>query len=117
MILATVLSVGSLLILTSVHDNSQPWLLYIYALLFGFGSGLASIVIAAGAADIFYGRHFGAIYGLILTGMGVGGAIGPWLGGFIYDVYSSYFGAFIICIAAYCISCLCLWIAAPRKGK
>ena len=115
--LATVLSVGSIVILLSVQDNSQPWMLYTHAVLFGFGGGLMLSALAAGAADIFYGKHFGAIYGCVLAGMGVGGAIGPWLGGFIHDVSGSYFSAFIVCIGAYCIACLSFWIAAPRRAR
>lgn len=115
--LATVSSMISLVFLILVHDNSQPWLLYVYAVLFGFGAGLMSPIMAAGTADIFYGKHFGAIYGFIMTGMGIGAAVGPWLGGFIYDVYGSYFSAFVLAIGAYVISCLCFWVAAPRKGS
>lgn len=115
--LATLSSVTSMLILISVHDNSQPWILYVYGLLFGFGAGLASPVIAAATADIFYGRHFGVVYGFVIAGMGIGGAIGPWLGGFTHDISGSYFSAFIVCMVAYCASCLCLWIAAPRKAR
>lgn len=115
--ISTVFSMGSMVILLSVQDNSQPWLLYIYALLFGLGTGLVTPVIAVGTADIFYGRHYGAIYGVVITGMGVGGAIGPWLGGAIFDHYGSYFIAFIVGIAAYGLACVCFWIAAPRKFR
>ena len=115
--LATISSIISLFILILIQDNSQPWLLYIHALLFGFGAGLVSPIFAAGTADIFYGKNFGAVFGIVVAGMGVGGAIGPWLGGFIYDVFGSYFWAFIVCIATFCMACLCFWIAAPRKGR
>jgi len=54
--------------------------------LFWPGGGLFTPTIYAGSADIFYGRHFGAVSGLLLTGMGVGAVFGPWLGGYVYDV-------------------------------
>jgi predicted MFS family arabinose efflux permease len=57
------------------------------------------------------------VNGLILMGFGLGGAIGPWLGGYIFDTTGSYTQAFIISIAAYVISCLSFWIAAPRKAS
>jgi predicted MFS family arabinose efflux permease len=69
----------------------------------------------AGAADIFHGRHFGAIAGLLLTGMGVGGAVGPWLGGYIYDRSGSYVGAFVLCMFLFALSAVAFWGAAPRK--
>jgi MFS family permease len=113
---SSVLTVVALIALLSVKDTSQPWLLYVYAICFGYGSGLYSPTIFAGAADIFYGRHFGAINGLILAGMGVGGAIGPWLGGYIYDIWGSYDFAIILCMVCFVLSGLTFIIAAPRNA-
>ena len=114
--LASALSILALVSLGSVRDNSQPWLLYMYSICFGYGGGLFTPTIFAGAADIFFGRYFGAVSGLLLTGMGVGAIFGPWLGGHIYDVTGTYLPAFILCIACIALSCLIFWIAAPRKG-
>jgi sugar phosphate permease len=114
--LAASLSILALVVLISVRDNSQPWLLYVYSLCFGLGGGLYTPTIFAGAADIFAGRHFGTVSGLLLTGMGVGAVFGPWLGGYIYDVSGTYLPAFILCIVCIALSCLAFWIAAPRKG-
>ena len=114
--LAAILVIGGLVALMSVRDTSQPWLLYLYATCFGFGAGLYLPAIAAGAADIFHGRHFGGIAGLLLTGMGVGGAIGPWLGGYMYDISGSYRIAFFLCIACFSLACISFWIAAPRNA-
>ena len=114
--LATILSIGGLVALVSVRDTSHPWLLYFYATCFGYGVGLYSPTIVAGTADIFHGRHFGAIAGLLLTGMGVGGAIGPWLGGYIYDISGSYSSAFVLCMICFGLACITVWIAAPRNA-
>jgi MFS family permease len=83
---------------------------------FGLGSGLYSPTIFAGAADIFHGPNFGAINGFILTGMGVGGVIGPWLGGHLYDITGSYRTAFSLSIVCFALSCISFLIAAPRKA-
>jgi len=115
--LAGMLTISSLIALMSVTDASNPWLLYIYAIGFGFGSGLFSPTIFAGAADIFHGPNYGAISGVILTGMGVGGVIGPWLGGFIHDMTGSYKIAFGISILCFAISCTCFILAAPKKAE
>jgi len=114
--LAAVLSIISVLVLLSQKDASNPWALYIFAFCFGFPMGLQAPAIIAGAADLFYGKHFGMVNGIILMGFGLGGAIGPWIGGYIFDVTSSYSLAFIICIFAYCLACISFWIAAPRKA-
>jgi sugar phosphate permease len=114
--LAATLSVLALVALSAVRDTADPWLLYAYAIAFGFGAGLFTPTIYAGTADIFAGSHFGFVSGLLLTGMGVGAVFGPWLGGYIYDATGSYLPAFALCIGCISASCLAFWIAAPRKG-
>lgn len=109
------LSIISLLVLLSQKDASNPWALYIFVFFFGFPLGLNVPTITAGAADLFYGKFFGTVYGMMLLGFGIGGAIGPWLGGYIFDVTGSYSIALIIGIAAYFIAGISFWIAAPRK--
>ena len=115
--LAVILAVGALGALISVRDTSQPWLLYLYAICFGYGAGLCAPTLYAGLADIFHGRNFGILSGLLMTGFGVGGIIGPWLGGFIYDVTGSYTNAFIFAMACFAISGVTFWIAAARKAE
>ena len=114
--LAVIISIGSLVALISVRDTSQTFLLYVFTICFGYGSGLFTPTIFAGAADLFHGKHFGGISSLVLTGMGVGGVIGPWLGGYIYDISGSYINAFILCMVSFGLSCIAFWIAAPRKA-
>lgn len=114
--IASMLAIGALVALVSVGDASQPWLLYVYAICFGLGAGLYSPTIFAGTADIFHGRRFGAISGLVLTGMGIGGAIGPWLGGYIYDISGSYSNAFILSMVCFVFAWITFLIAAPRNA-
>jgi MFS family permease len=114
---ATAFVIGAIIALISLKDTSQSWLLYAYAISLGLGGGLFPPTIFSGAADIFHGKHFGAINGLMLTGLGIGGVVGPWVGGYIHDVTGSYLGAFYLCIASSILACLCFWIAAPRKGN
>jgi sugar phosphate permease len=115
--IAVVMSVGALIALSSVKDTSQPWLLYIYSVAAGLGVGLFSPNIIVGTADIYRGRNIGTITALLMTGMGLGGAIGPWLGGYIFDVTGSYQAAFMVAIGAFILGCISFWIAAPRNAE
>jgi MFS family permease len=115
--MATVLAIGGLVALISVRDTSQTWLLYVYAISSGFATGVFSPLIIVGLADIFRGRNIGTLSAMLMTGMGFGGVIGPWLGGYIYDVYGSYNIAFIIGMAAFAVGCVSYWMAAPRKAE
>lgn len=111
-----VLAISALVALLSVEDTTQSWLLYLYAICMGLGTGLFIPAMYAGAADIFHGKRYGTISGLLLTGMGLGGAIGPWLGGYIYDLSGSYKGAIIGSIGCFALSCIAYCLAAPRKA-
>ena len=113
---SAVLAIGALVALLSVSDTSQPWLLYVHSVALGLGAGLFAPTSVAAMADIFHGRHFGAIAGLLLTGQGLGGAIGPWLGGHMYDISGSYATAFVISMVAYGLGAVAIYIAAPRKA-
>jgi len=116
MTLACTLMIAGLLALASVHDTSRPWLLYVYAICFGYGGGFFTPTMTAGAADIFHGRHFGSIAGILLTGMGAGGVIGPWLGGYLHDITGSYTSAFFLGMGAFAIAGISFWVAAPRNA-
>lgn len=113
---ATCLSIGGLGALFMVNNASQVWLVYAFAIFFGYGLGLASPVTFAASADIFHGRYFGMVGGLMLSGMGIGGLLGPWLGGYLHDVFKTYKFSFVFCIISLVFSSLFLWFAAPRKG-
>lgn len=113
-------TIGVVLAITSIiallNSPTHLWLLYAYAVCSGFATGLFTPQVFAGVADIFHGKNIGAIAATLLTGFGIGGTIGPWLGGFIYDVSGSYSIAFIISGAAYGVAGISLWLAAPRKA-
>jgi MFS family permease len=113
----SILAAGGLTSLLFVTDTSQSWLLYLYAASFGFGAGIYSPAIFAAAADLFHGRDFGTVSALLLTGMGVGGFIGPWLGGYIHDTTGSYDNAFLLCIVCFIAACAACWVSAPRHAE
>jgi MFS family permease len=89
--------------------------LYVCALVYGFGYGSLAPVIPLLIADRF-GRHvMGSIYGLLTFFIGTGGAIGPVLGGFIYDKFGSYHYLWLINI--FVLSCIATAILTLKKGK
>ncbi len=94
----------------------QPHLLpWIFALCFGFGYGAVAPLFPAIAADIFQGKHFGRIFGLLSLNLGFGGAAGAWFAGYIFDQSASYLTAFVVDIIVLWLSCGCFWLASPRK--
>src|SRR3989440_9216593 len=55
--------------------------LYAYALFFGLGFGARGPIITAMASQLFPGRRFGVIYGMLSVGNGIGGGNAPGVGG------------------------------------
>ena len=66
--------------------SAKVWMLFLFAILFGFSSGGWTGVIAALPADYFGYKATGTILGFSAIMAGVGVAIGPYLGGYIFDV-------------------------------
>ncbi|HEV8587121.1 MAG TPA: MFS transporter [Methylomirabilota bacterium] len=94
----------------------HPAALYAYALLFGLGFGARGPIITAMAAEVFPGRRFGAIYGVLSVGNGIGGGVAPWFGGFVHDVTGSYRVAFLVAVGFCVLGSVCFWLARPSRG-
>jgi len=91
--------------------------LYAYALLFGLGFGARGPIITAIASQLFHGRRFGVIYGILSVGNGIGGGIAPWFGGAIHDVTGSYRIAFLIAVGFCAMGAACFWLARPPHRR
>jgi nitrate/nitrite transporter NarK len=77
----------------------------------GFGFGMRIAQRSTIPADVFAGPHLGAILGVVQAGGGLGGAIGPFLGGWIFDVTGSYRLAFTAACVAVAGSAVAAWLA------
>lgn len=87
--------------------TDQLWMLYIFALFFGFMWGGSGTVITALIGDIFGTRSLGAIMGMMSAGWALGASLGPAIGGFIFDVRGDYFIAFGVgATALFAVVCL-----------
>jgi MFS family permease len=108
-IIMTLVGVGALMIL---RDPSQTWLLYVYVIFFGIGFGSRAVIFSALTADILSGKGFGSILGYSTVAVGVGGALGSWLGGVFYDFTGSYLVSFALSALLLSISDVCIWVAS-----
>ena len=108
------LGAGSLL-LFEIHGSA--FFTYSFFVLFGVGWGVTAPMFMAVAADLFKGRIFGLIYGFVEAGIGIAGAFGAWVAGFIFDKTQSYQAAFVLVIVAFLLSGIFIWLAAPRKYR
>lgn len=81
----------------------RVWTLMLFAAGFGFGYAAYGPVIPAVVAEVFGKANMGAVFGAVTTGGALGGAAGPYITGFIYDITGSYAGAWLLglfCVVA-----------------
>jgi MFS family permease len=90
-IACALLLVGAFLWLIGAREL---WMLYVFAIAFGFLWGGLSTMVTALIGDVFGMRSIGVIMGTMSTGWALGAAIGPAIGGYTYDVSGHYVTAF-----------------------
>ena len=110
------IGIAGIACLSAVRSAEDLPLLLLYTAS-GFGFGMRIAQLSAIPADLFEGRHLGQILGIVQGVGGLGGAVGPWLGGWLFDVTGSYQLAFATATIAIAGSALAAWIAAPRVSS
>jgi MFS family permease len=79
--------------------------------IYGLGFGARGPLTSSLAIDLFHGKHYGAILGFLEIGSGLGGTIGPWFSGFLFDRTGSYTVSFSISMAVLLVAIVCAWLA------
>ena len=95
LIICLVLLISSLVLLIL---GSSIWILFLFAIIYGFAHGGLFTVMSPTIAELFGTGSHGTLFGLILFSGTIGGSVGPWLTGYVFDTTGSYQIAFIILI-------------------
>ncbi len=114
---ASALTAVSLLWLLGLSGRPTVWGLRMAMLFYGLGLGANLAARSATWGDVFKGRHFGSIVGIIWSGYAIGGAFISWFGGWSFDVSLSYAPTFVIAIGATLLWCTALWAVTPRQFR
>ena len=91
LVICSLLQFGAMVWLLWAQDL---WMLYLFAIFFGLAWGGMGPAMAALIGDTFGLGKLGVIFGVLDVGFSTGAAIGPVIGGLIFDVSHSYFLAF-----------------------
>ena len=105
------ISILGTLLLLSLHDPSQTWLLWCHIVVFGVGFGARGPLTSALVTQLFHGKSWGAILGFLEVGSGLGGTLGPWLSGLLFDHTGSYTLSFTLSMFMLAFAIVCAWLA------
>jgi MFS family permease len=91
------------------------WMLYLFAAIFGFGLWASGGLIPPLTADLFGLKAHGTIYGSIFLSGATGGAFGPVVVGYLFDVTGNYQLAFVVCFCITILALLALIVLKPVR--
>jgi len=83
--------------LFGILPAQELWMLYLFALIFGFGYGGIATLSSPIVAEQFGLSSHGVILGAVIFSGTIGEASGPVIAGYIFDATGSYNLAFLIC--------------------
>jgi len=83
------------------------WMFYVFAVIYGFAHGGFFTLVSPLVARLFGTRSHGLLFGIVIFSSTLGGAIGPFMAGYIFDITQSYKISFLI-LAVLCIIALIL---------
>jgi MFS family permease len=105
-------SVGVLALAGAYPRSLLP---YAYAVLIGTGYAVTAPLTPAIVSDLFGGPRFARIFGLLHFMNSLGGAIGAWIAGAIFDATRSYALALPIAAGTALLAPGLMWAVAPRR--
>jgi MFS family permease len=90
-------------------------MLILVGLAFGFSHGGLATMESPMVAGIFGMRSHGTILGLVFFADTVGGATGPFLAGYLFDVTRNYHVAFLLCAILGTAKVIAVLLLRPLK--
>jgi MFS family permease len=110
--IVVLLSVG---LLTVVARSPHSPLVYVYGLLMGIGYAATVPIMPTVISDVFGGARFGSIFGSLHLANALGGAVGAWLAGTVFDATRSYRISFMVAAVAALVAIAAVSLARPAR--
>ena len=98
-----------------LQTANQAWMLFLFAVMYGFAHGALFTVMSPTVAEWFGTESHGLIFGVVLFSGTLGGSVGPLMAGYVYDITGAYRAAFTL-MAVMAFSALVL-IAFLRPNR
>jgi len=104
-------------VLSWLQWANELWMLFLFAVIYGFAHGGFFAIISPLIAELFGLSSHGAIFGIIIFSGTIGGALGPFLAGRIFDVTGGYQLAFLICAAVAVAALILALLLRPTTAR
>ena len=112
LIVCFILLLGSLLWL---QVAVEAWMLFLFAVVYGLAHGGFFTVMSPMVAELFGTGSHGLLFGLVLAGGTVGGALGPVLAGRAFDVTGTYRVVFWVLTALVAMGFILIMLLKPLR--
>ena len=93
--------------------SRNAWMIYLFAVAFGFGYGGCLPMLPALIVDVFGTSNVGAIMGIGGFGITLGATVGPMLAGYVLDATRNYYTMFSICVISLLIAIVLTFLLKP----
>ncbi|MFK7944273.1 MAG: MFS transporter [Paracoccaceae bacterium] len=103
------MSIIGILALMALANGPNLMLLAVFLISFGGAMGSRGPIVSSLTARLFEGQ-VGAVFGLIMIGLGLGGAFGAWVSGWLFDLTGGYSAGLMVAIGASAIGMATFWI-------
>jgi MFS family permease len=113
LIVCSILLLGSLF---WVQVADKAWMLFLFAVIYGFAHGGFFTVVSPTVAELFGTGSHGLLFGFVLASGTVGGAIGPLLAGSIFDTTGSYRILFLVLTALVAFGFIMIGLIRQRQS-
>ena len=110
--IVVLVSVG---LLSAVARSPHGPLVYVYGLLMGIGYAATVPIMPTVISDVFGGGRFGSIFGSLHLANAIGGAVGAWLAGTVFDATHSYRISFMAAAVAAVVAIAAVSLARPAR--
>ena len=95
--------------------SRELWMLHVFAVVLGIAMGSIGTSESPLVARLFGLKNHGLIYAVLVLGFTGGGAVGPLVTGYMYDVTNSYHNAFLACIAFIVVGLILTVLIKPTR--
>ena len=92
---------------------TELWMLYLFAVFYGLAHGGFFTAFSPIVAEFFGINSHGALFGITMFFGMFGGALGPFMAGYVFDVTGAYAGAIWICIVISVLGFLLVALLKP----